>query len=213
MALSLLAGAALNVTVALSFALWGTAPQLSPDSVRDLSLKATRRTWHRYRLDDWPQEPMGPGFVESYKSCLILNAENHIALEIADATSQQPASVATDYLLAETRYGWPLRSMRCAVLFVSESGRVNVRARNGWHFPNGIPWLGTSNLEVIPFEPMPIGFIANTLLYAGASCLLFGGPFVIRRWSRIRHGRCPSCGYDLKGTTHPRCPECGSLAY
>ena len=29
------------------------------------------------------------------------------------------------------------------------------------------------------------------------------------RWCR-RRGRCPACGYDLRGTREPRCPECGS---
>ncbi|MCA9284568.1 MAG: hypothetical protein KDA22_05110 [Phycisphaerales bacterium] len=33
-----------------------------------------------------------------------------------------------------------------------------------------------------------------------------------RRWSRIRRGVCPSCGYDTRGSLFSeRCPECGEL--
>lgn len=32
---------------------------------------------------------------------------------------------------------------------------------------------------------------------------------VFRRWWRFEHGRCPGCGYDLRGNTSGRCPECG----
>ena len=34
------------------------------------------------------------------------------------------------------------------------------------------------------------------------------------RRARARHGqgRCPACGYDLRGALHERCPECGEVA-
>lgn len=32
-----------------------------------------------------------------------------------------------------------------------------------------------------------------------------------RRNTRLDHGLCPACGYDLKGLPHARCPECGHL--
>lgn len=30
-----------------------------------------------------------------------------------------------------------------------------------------------------------------------------------RRAAVLRQRRCPTCDYDLRGTTEPRCPECG----
>jgi len=31
-----------------------------------------------------------------------------------------------------------------------------------------------------------------------------------QRRRRIAYGRCPDCGFDLKGTISRRCPECGN---
>jgi hypothetical protein len=31
-----------------------------------------------------------------------------------------------------------------------------------------------------------------------------------REWHRRAHGRCPACGYDLRGSAGGPCPECGS---
>ena len=72
------------------------------------------------------------------------------------------------------------------------------------------PLLGVSASKVLPYEPIWPGFAINTVFYALGGWLLFAGPFVVRRWRRIRRGLCPKCAYDLRGSDSPACPECGA---
>jgi hypothetical protein len=64
----------------------------------------------------------------------------------------------------------------------------------------------------LPLRPLWLGFAMNTALYAIILWLLIPGPFVLRRLIRLRRGRCPKCGYDLRGAIPGAgggCPECG----
>ena len=72
--------------------------------------------------------------------------------------------------------------------------------------------LGTiATPRALPLLPMWPGFAVNTLFYAIILWLLIPGPFVLRRLIRIRRGRCPKCGYDLRGDHDGGCPECGGM--
>jgi len=65
----------------------------------------------------------------------------------------------------------------------------------------------------LPLQPEWPWFLINTLFYAMLLWLFIPGPFVLRRLIRIRRGRCPRCGYDLRGQPPEAgaagCPECG----
>ena len=56
-----------------------------------------------------------------------------------------------------------------------------------------------------------LGWPINTVFCAVVLWLLFAGPFVLRRWRRIRRGLCPKCAFDLRGSDSWRCPECGDM--
>ena len=71
----------------------------------------------------------------------------------------------------------------------------------------GLPRKG--ELFVLPLAIWFPGFAINTLFYGTILWLLILGPFVLRRFVRLRRGRCPACGYDLRVSTGA-CPECGS---
>jgi hypothetical protein len=58
----------------------------------------------------------------------------------------------------------------------------------------------------LAIEPRPVGLLANTLLFAPVLALIVFARD-IRRYIRLRHGRCTRCGYNLVGLA--RCPECG----
>lgn len=88
-----------------------------------------------------------------------------------------------------------------------------------WRYPvaEGVlpgPLVRGSGLRTgLPFQPVWPGFYVDTLIYAG----LWLAPVALgRRLSRsgrrIRRGRCPMCGYDVRGDYATRCPECGWAA-
>ena len=58
-----------------------------------------------------------------------------------------------------------------------------------------------------PLRPIWPGFAVNTLCYAAILWLLILGPFVLRRFIRMKRGLCPACAYPM-GESNV-CSECG----
>jgi hypothetical protein len=73
--------------------------------------------------------------------------------------------------------------------------------------------LNVAWVSVLPAGPVPLGFVANTIFYAGMVWLTVLGPFKLTRFIRAaRHRRmhcCPECSYDLRANLNNGCPECG----
>ena len=61
----------------------------------------------------------------------------------------------------------------------------------------------------LPLRPIFPGYLIDTLFYSAIWLALFVGPGAARRTIRRRRGRCPMCGYDLRGDLESGCPECG----
>jgi hypothetical protein len=66
----------------------------------------------------------------------------------------------------------------------------------------------------LPCGPLWSGFLIDTLFYAIILWLLMLDPFALRGLNRRGRGRCPKCGYDLRGQPPEigpggGCPECG----
>ena len=68
-------------------------------------------------------------------------------------------------------------------------------------------WERRDNVVVFPFYPIWPGFAANTIFYATFLWLLIPGPLVLRRFIRVKRGRCVKCGYPLGESAV--CSECG----
>ena len=65
------------------------------------------------------------------------------------------------------------------------------------------PTFGTNSLAWIT------GFIAVTWLLTGGLIAVQNAADHVRRLKRLDRGRCPACGYDVRGDLSERCPECG----
>lgn len=69
--------------------------------------------------------------------------------------------------------------------------------------------------HLLPADPIPSGFLLDTLFYAAPWWLILITPGALKRFRRRRRGRCIHCGYDLAGLpaedkVTPTCPECGA---
>ncbi len=80
-----------------------------------------------------------------------------------------------------------------------------------------IVWLVLQMRRDISYEKSPVYwiFLAVAIAFALASVIIITRLYT--QWSRQRRrelrfeqGRCPNCGYDLRGLRQ-RCPECGNL--
>jgi hypothetical protein len=68
---------------------------------------------------------------------------------------------------------------------------------------------GPFTAVVLPYRPIPMGLVANTLLYASLVAFVLLGCSALLRLMRRRRGKCPLCCYQLKGGMVNGCPECG----
>ena len=110
--------------------------------------------------------------------------------------------------------GWPMLSMRCTFICARPPllllyGHKVVGGRELPRRTRQGERLSTATLRALPYIPIPLGSVVNTLFYATILWLPFA-PFQLRRYMRIKRGHCIKCGYDLRGTVHEVCPECGS---
>jgi hypothetical protein len=115
----------------------------------------------------------------------------------------------------QRRCGWPMLSLEADHWIHTRDWIMDqppgVAAREGietnWGWRVGI----ASHLDarILPWRPRCIGFVVNMLFYAVILWLLLGGPFILRRHIRLKRGRCPKCGYDLRAELEGGCPECG----
>jgi len=114
----------------------------------------------------------------------------------------------------ETQYGWPMRCLRYWNDGVYGWGSFGFAAGSTpQRVVGGVtitPGKGPFDRKVLPYEPIPLGLLVDTLVMGGL-VFCFGA---MRRWAlrkrrRIR-GHCEKCGYDLTGVAASVCPECGA---
>jgi hypothetical protein len=62
---------------------------------------------------------------------------------------------------------------------------------------------------VLATGPLWPGFLVDTILYAATWFAICFGRAPAKRFIRTKRGRCPQCGYDLRGALEKGCSECG----
>lgn len=124
---------------------------------------------------------------------------------------EERQSIQIDFDFAPS-YGWPIGCLQrdAFPLRRSEYGsRIAATWNRGLVMHRPITFCEYLRFERLPLRPKWPWFLINTLFYALVLWLLIPGPFVLRRHIRIKRGRCPKCGYDLRGELEAGCPECG----
>lgn len=142
-----------------------------------------------------------------------------------------PARERTQDIAWEVSAGWPMRCVRATrtagpaeFALPGEFVRGGVAAMAfDWPFahaavpepsrPGVEPWPLARQPAIVPARPLLGGLLVNTLVYALAWDLALSPLLalrVLRRWRRLKHGRCIQCGHSVAGLPDGApCPECG----
>lgn len=138
---------------------------------------------------------------------IIRGRERRLVMPWLDGLRPWPPPYRGDYFQLDD-FGWPWHSLYTRAV---KSGHNNSEQQHLLDL-GSIGWFSRrplGNLRGLPIGIIWPGFLANTALAA----LLWGLPIyslTIWRSRQIVRGRCPHCGYDLRGTPPGSpCPECG----
>lgn len=106
------------------------------------------------------------------------------------------------HLLGWSRAGLPFRS------FEAFAHNVN-SAKSEFGFLE-VPQLPRATARGIPFRPIWVGLLADTLTFGTLWYVISRGSGAIRKAIRRHGGRCEACAYPLRALD--ACPECGLTA-
>jgi hypothetical protein len=198
----LLLGAIVNVAVAWGCAAWIGCPRRE--------YRASFEPWVREVPTEWlPPRQIGYGSVPGRSGIYQTTA----GFGMPGRVFEQYVKIGNCFWISVDQFGWPRLSLECEERTAVLPGDVRniTRLPLDIQIPGVAPSRGIFD-RYLPLRPLWPGFAINTIFYAVILALLFYGPGRVRRFVRVRRGRCPACGFIIAPGTcaNGLCSECGA---
>ncbi len=184
-ALCLLLGVVVNVSVAWACAVWCRIDSRAPETKPTVS---SASVWQRRAGTGWPDRP------DDFNQWEYFGATLQLGYSFVPGRGVYQAAVES--------FGWPVRSLAWDFWDSPATGM-----RYGSVLPRDPSPPTYDSGVMVPIRPVWRGFALNTIFYATILWLLIPGPFVLRRFIRRRRSQCPACGYPAGESA--ACTECG----
>ncbi len=143
---------------------------------------------------------MAPNLVN--EKLLQMPAAESVAPAWSAARSRPPESPIQKRTI-ERANGWPILALHGEI---TTTNALTVTDSSAAVVIEGNPWYRSRILSLRPIWP---GFLIDTLFYTAIWFGVFLGFTSAKRYIRAKRGRCPRCGYDLRGALDHGCSECG----
>ena len=227
-AICLLAGAVVNVAVA-----WGCWSGIrSPNVGKKLPAEETRKIAKDLGLssqlnsDGIPSVTYGGRMDSGFGTTLDIVQIGQVVVdpgfdfptrdELLKQGPEKVADLVREHVQAlfggakRIQAGWPTLALRGYEItgLIDSNSVMQGRATGAWP-PTEFRWAlpVRKNKPSFPLRPIWPGFAVNTAFYAAILWLLICEPFVIRKYIRMKRGRCVQCAYPMGASGV--CSECG----